>query len=455
MADLLAALGLLPAEVNRFTYVAEYLRESFVLINPFWVHVLLYVFAVAFAIALVLTLIGLIAKVKSGEFYLLRWQSGLLVPNAVVLYSIWISIFITMMFANLIWQIWIDDKQQPSTDRIALFGCMWFCFWEAGFSYTISTISYTLKVGGSLGSTADGAARWAEQKARNDWKVYLVWFVDIIAIVLPLSHIISTWTIFIKSNQKFDAAFKISYGIRETLTSLAPSYNPNTFNATTDLVPALGDLAEMQSNLDEWVRLSRWGYALLAFYCFLSLVIWTPFFIILRAQLLQSMGSKTKSNYSSAGTSSAMSDVHIVPERARQRYRTLLWTTATVFLKDFAYGGVALAVGVRPGYVLDPKYNIVCIVLAAGVFSIVGNIIAGLVAWGAVRQVLHDRTPATSSSSRGIGSSLHFHQQSRSPGMELTNVVKLDLEAPIVTIEKETYTERDKVPMHGLDYKGR
>lgn len=86
---------------------------------------------------------------------------------------------------------------------------MWFCFWEAGFSYvndtiysspyntkptlrlqTISTISYTLKVGTSLGTSADAAARWAERKARRDWKVYLVWFVDVIAFVLPLSHVI-------------------------------------------------------------------------------------------------------------------------------------------------------------------------------------------------------------------------------------------------------------------------
>ncbi|KZT22766.1 hypothetical protein NEOLEDRAFT_1023411, partial [Neolentinus lepideus HHB14362 ss-1] len=388
MADLLAALDLLPPDVNRFSYVAEYLRESFVIINPQW-----YVFQhIPFDFALILTLVGLLAKVKSGEFYLIRFQNGLLVPNAVVLYSLWIAVFITMMFVNLIWQIWCDDKRQPSTGRIALFGCMWFCFWEAGFSYTISTISYTLKVGATLASTADGAARWAEQKARRDWKVYLVWFVDIITFVFPLSHVVSTWTIFIKSNTDFDNAFKISRGIRDNLTSLAPSYNPNTFNATTDLLPSLARMPEMEANLNEWVRLSRWGYALLAFYCFLSLAIWTPFFIILRAQLLQSMGSKTK-QLSGNDVSSGSSGIHIVPERARQRYRTLLWTTATVFLKDFAYGGVALAVGVRPGYVLDPHYNIVCIVLAAGVFSIVGNIIAGLVAWGAVRQLIHDRAP--------------------------------------------------------------
>lgn len=36
MADLLAALSLLPPDVNRFSYVAEYLRESFILINPLW-----------------------------------------------------------------------------------------------------------------------------------------------------------------------------------------------------------------------------------------------------------------------------------------------------------------------------------------------------------------------------------------------------------------------------------
>ncbi|EPQ53472.1 hypothetical protein GLOTRDRAFT_111677 [Gloeophyllum trabeum ATCC 11539] len=448
MADLLAALSLLPPDVNRFSYVAEYLRESFILINPLWVHVLLYVFAVSFAIALILTVVALLAKVKSGEFYLYRFNGGLVIPNAVVLYSIWIGIFIAMMFANLIWQIWCDDKQQPSTNRLALFGCMWFCFWEAGFSYTISTISYTLKVGTSLGTSADAAARWAERKARRDWKVYLVWFVDVIAFVLPLSHVISTWTIFIKSNTKFDNAFQISYDVRKTLTAMAPSYNPETFNVMTDLAPSLAPLTEMQADLDEWIRLSRWGYGLLAFYCFLSLAIWTPFFIILRAQLLQSMGTTTKRQLSN-GINSASSDVHVVPERARQRYRTLLWTTATVFLKDVAYGGVALAVGVKPGYVLDPKYNIVCIVLAAGIFSIVGNAIAGLVAWGAVRQLMHDRAPAHTSSVGGKTSSLHFRNHSRAQEMELTNVVKLNLESPMITIEKETY--REEKP--GLDYK--
>ncbi|KDQ52449.1 hypothetical protein JAAARDRAFT_484365 [Jaapia argillacea MUCL 33604] len=162
------------------------------------------------------------------------------------------------------------------------------------------------------------------------------------------------------------------------------------------------------------------------------------------------MSSTTRSY--SHGTGSGLS-TNIVPTQARQQYRHLLLTTAAIFGKDFAYGGVALAVAVKPGYVLDPHYNIVAIVLSAGVFSIFGNVVAGMIAYRAyqsLRQasstqtVLHISNPSLN----GPTTSLHLRTQSQTQ-MEMGNIVRLNFDADLqsyggvrthaVKVEKEVY----------------
>jgi hypothetical protein len=63
------------------------------------------------------------------------------------------------------------------------------------------------------------------------------------------------------------------FGMVGELNKAAPTYNPKTFNLTTDLLPLLANVTPMTEQTNRFVRLAGWGYGLLSFYCLLSLAV--------------------------------------------------------------------------------------------------------------------------------------------------------------------------------------
>ncbi len=54
-----------------------------------------------------------------------------------------------------------------------------------------------------------------------------------------------TMTVFISANQAFTNAIHYMLGMVEQLDDAAPTYNPSTFNVTSDLLPLLANIAPM------------------------------------------------------------------------------------------------------------------------------------------------------------------------------------------------------------------
>ncbi|KDR82875.1 hypothetical protein GALMADRAFT_238509 [Galerina marginata CBS 339.88] len=423
MSDLIAALSVLPAEVNRFTFVAEFLTGSYILPNPKWVHGCLWALFFAYVLAFVLTATGLVAKALHGDFHLAQFKGGLLVPNASVLYCIFEGIFITLFAIDLMWQIRDDDLHRAATGRLALFGIQWSYFWIGGFCFTMSTISWTLKVGPLLAATDAGTSTaWATRSTETSRR-WLVYAVDFFGILLPVAHIISITTIFVFSNAAFANAVNYMEGMVVKLTAAAPTYNAAKFNLTTDLLPMLADVAPMMAETNRFVNLSGWGYGLLSFYCLLSLAIWLPFFFHLRGSLLNLMRS---SHTLTVGSQTMITPV--VEEKVRAHYHNMIWVNACILLKDIAYGGVALCVAVKPGFVTDPVYNIIATLLSAGIFAFVGNYIAFLIAWRAIQRLRETRSPQSSrsmSKPAGFGS-ISIPLQATNHGMSTSSIAMGD-----------------------------
>ncbi|GLB42403.1 hypothetical protein LshimejAT787_1104180 [Lyophyllum shimeji] len=449
MAELVAALNALPAEVNRFIYVAEYLRAnlrgriegSYIIPNPKWVHNCLWALFFAYCLAFVLTATGLIAKALHGNFHLVQFKGGLLVPNASVLYCIFEGIFITLFAVELMWEIRDDNLGRAPTGRLALFGIEWSYFWIGGFAFTMSTISWTLKVGPLLAATDGGSSSaWATRSTEKSRR-WLVYAVDFFGILLPIVHIVSTMTVFILSNRAFTNAVNYMLGMAENLTEAAPTYNPATFNLTSDLLPLLANVTPMTEETNRFVKLAGWGYGLLSFYCLLSLAIWLPFFFNLRRSLLNLM----KSNHSMTVGSQHMS-TPVVADKVRAHYHNMIWINACILLKDIAYGGVALCVAVRPGFVTNPVYNILATLLSAGVFAFVGNYIAlqvfsstgflshsddrslcfSLIAWRAIQRLLETRSSHQSSGSKPAFASISIPLQPSNHAMSASSFAVCD-----------------------------
>jgi hypothetical protein len=80
-------------------------------------------------------------------------------------------------------------------------------------------------------------------------------------------------TIFILSNAAFTKAINYMLGMVEKLDKAAPTYNPSTFNMTSDLLPLLANVTPMMEKTNRFVYLAGWGYGLLSFYCLLSLAV--------------------------------------------------------------------------------------------------------------------------------------------------------------------------------------
>ncbi|KAF8905936.1 hypothetical protein CPB84DRAFT_534072 [Gymnopilus junonius] len=269
------------------------------------------------------------------------------------------------------WEIKDDNMGRAPTGRLALFGVMWSYFWIGGFAFTMSTISWTLKVGPLLAATDSGSSSaWATRSTEKSRR-WLVYLVDFFGLFLPVAHIITTMTVFILSNAAFAKAVNYMFGMVEELNSAAPNYNPSTFNLTSDLLPMLANVTPMMEQTNRFVNLAGWGYGLLSFYCLLSLAIWLPFFFHLHRSLLNLMNT---SHTLSLG--SQHMNTPLVADKVRSHYHNMIWINACLLLKDVAYGGVALCVAVKPGFVTEPVYNIVATLLSAGIFAFVGNYIA-------------------------------------------------------------------------------
>ncbi|GLB42452.1 hypothetical protein LshimejAT787_1104670 [Lyophyllum shimeji] len=421
MAELVATLNALPADVNRFIYVAEYLRGSYIIPNPKWVHDCLWALFFAYCLAFVLTATGLIAKALHGDFHLVQFKGGLLVPNASVLYCIFEGIFITLFAVDLMWEIRDDNLGRAPTGRLALFGIEWSYFWIGGFAFTMSTISWTLKVGPLLAATDEGSSSaWATRSTETSRR-WLVYAVDFFGILLPIVHIVSTMTVFIFSNRAFTNAVNYMLGMAESLTEAAPTYNPTAFNLTSDLLPLLANVTPMTEETNRFVKLAGWGYGLLSFYCFLSLAIWLPFFFNLRRSLLNLM----KSNHSMTVGSQYMS-TPVVADKVRAHYHNIVWINACILLKDIAYGGVALVAAVRPGFITNPAYNILATLLSAGVFAFVGNYIAFLIAWRGIQRLLETRPSFQSSVSMPAFASISIPLQPSNHAMSASSFAVCD-----------------------------
>jgi hypothetical protein len=78
-------------------------------------------------------------------------------------------------------------------------------------------------------------------------------------------------TVFIFSNAAFTNAINYMLGMVGELNKAAPTYNPSTFNMTSDLLPLLANVTPMIEQTNRFVYFAGWGYGLLSFYCFLSL----------------------------------------------------------------------------------------------------------------------------------------------------------------------------------------
>ncbi|PPQ85077.1 hypothetical protein CVT26_005142 [Gymnopilus dilepis] len=422
MSQLIDALSALPAEVNRFTFVAEYLRGNYIIPNPRWVHDCLWVLFFAYVLAFVLTATGLIAKALNGDFHLAQFKGGLLVPNASVLYCIFEGIFITMFATELMWEIKDDEHGRAAAGRLALFGIEWSYFWIGGFAFTMSTISWTLKVGPLLAATDSGSSTaWATRSTEKSRR-WLVYAVDFFGLVLPVAHIISTMTVFILSNAAFTNAVNYMLGMAKQLDNAAPTYNPSTFNMTTDLLPLLANVTPMTEQTNRFVYLAGWGYGLLSFYCLLSLAIWLPFFFHLRRSLLNLM--KTSHTLS---IGSQHMNTPLVADKVRNHYHNMIWINACILLKDIAYGGVALCVAVKPGFVTDPVYNILATLLSAGIFAFVGNYIAFLIAWRSIQRLRENHASQVSrSASKPAFASVSIPLQPSSHALSSSSVTVLD-----------------------------
>ena len=162
-------------------------------------------------------------------------------------------------------------------------------------------------------------------------------------------------TVFILSNAAFTNAVNYMLGMAKQLDNAAPTYNPSTFNMTTDLLPLLANVTPMTEQTNRFVYLAGWGYGLLSFYCLLSLAvrfrypisssqrklnsstqIWLPFFFHLRRSLLNLM--KTSHTLS---IGSQHMNTPLVADKVRNHYHNMIWINACILLKDIAYGGVA------------------------------------------------------------------------------------------------------------------
>ncbi|GAA5965586.1 hypothetical protein JCM3765_004743 [Sporobolomyces pararoseus] len=250
--ELLLTLTHLPPDVNPFLWLQEYLQGFFI---PQYTHsarIQLYSIVALHAVCVLILLASLGLRYRNGQFWLFRWQSGLIIPNLatvpavaaipeVALFEVLLIGVIKMMNGN------IPDSYGYS---ILLVGVLPAIVGEF-VTWSIAA-GFILHCHKTLGSTSS-IRRWTL-------------ICNILGVTIPLLHFGCFLPIDILVGQSYERALESYHTIESYLQTQADEWIPSTPFQLTSLIPMVGPFTSLETI---FLRLRKlWKIA----YCFHAVV---------------------------------------------------------------------------------------------------------------------------------------------------------------------------------------
>ncbi|CAH7671307.1 hypothetical protein PPACK8108_LOCUS6076 [Phakopsora pachyrhizi] len=224
---------------------------------PVWLVVTTSIFLILFVVQVIVAMACLVNLNRLEKFWVIkRSKSGIFVVNTQTLCLMMASLFSICLSFDLIAFLLAIYDVSGADSRVLILSIEWLPCFLAGWFFLWGLGGGIYEVAYSMGS----------KLASKSFTKFLFNFTFLL---LPSSMTISQVILFSSAQYQMLQAIGLSDSIQESLKKDGLKYNPQTFNATTDVLPQVLNLRRIIPNEKELAKFLLWGRAMWIFWALL------------------------------------------------------------------------------------------------------------------------------------------------------------------------------------------